>query len=156
MKKNKIITILITIFIVLALLFLVFLAYSYFNNKKINEDIETFIGEYELVTNNYDKYEMNILAKEKLLITHDNLSHYKKDMISLTSFNIIGKNKILVYFDGVAENIEEEKIDEFSFQKICFELKNHKLKQIICPSDVNGQYIDSDDKNFNIEYKKNN
>ena len=156
MKKNKIVIIFVTILIILAIIFLVFLGYSYFKNQKINRDIELFIGEYELITNNYDKYEMNILAKEKILITHDNITHYKKDMISLATFNIIGKNKILVYFNGVAENIEEDKIDEFSFKKICFKLKDDSLKQIKCPNDVNGQYIDTDDKNFNIKYKKNN
>jgi hypothetical protein len=121
----------------------------------LNEEIENFIGEYELVTNNYDKYNMNILAKEKLLITHDDITHYKKGMISLTTFNVIGKNKILAYFNGVAENIDESKQDEFNFQKICFELENGKLKQTECPSNIGDQYIDTDNKNFNIKYEKN-
>lgn len=156
MKKNKIITVLITILILLAILFLIFLGYSYFENVEINKEIESFVGEYELVTNHYDKYEMNILAKDKILITHDDITHYKKGMISLTTFNIIGKDKLLVYFSGVAENIEEEKADVFSFKKICFKLKNNELKQIECPNDVDGQYVDNDNKNFNIKYKKNN
>lgn len=154
MKKNKILTTFIIILIIIAIIFLIFLGYSYFTNKKINEEIENFIGEYELVTNNYDKYNMNILAKEKLLITHDDITHYKKGMISLTTFNVIGKNKILAYFNGVAENIDESKQDEFNFQKICFELENGKLKQTECPSNIGDQYIDTDNKNFNIKYEK--